>query len=111
MKDTIYREDAIDAIRASTKKYTGFMEMEQYTDDDAVEAIEALPFAPAYDYSDGYADGYKQGQKDAQTEIIHCGECKYYHDSDGCFFSTATTGADGFCHWAERKEGEANEAD
>jgi len=36
---------AIDAIRASTKKYTGFMEMEMYTDDDAVEAIEGLPSA------------------------------------------------------------------
>ena len=42
----------------------------------------------------------------AQPDIIHCGDCKYYDDSDGCFFSTATTGADGFCHWAERKEGE-----
>lgn len=48
----------------------------------------------------------RQTLKDAQPEIIHCGECKYYDDSDGCFFSTATTGADGFCHWAERKEGE-----
>lgn len=47
----------------------------------------------------------------AQAEIIHCGECKYYHDSDGCFFSTATTGANGFCHWAERKEGEADALD
>ena len=43
MSDTISRQAAIDAIRASTSKYTGFMEMEMYTDDDAVEAIEALP--------------------------------------------------------------------
>ena len=43
--DTISRQAAIDAIRASTSKYTGFMEMEMYTDDDAVEAIEALPSA------------------------------------------------------------------
>ena len=41
--DLISRKAAIDAIRASTSKYTGFMEMEMYTDDDAVEAIEALP--------------------------------------------------------------------
>ena len=53
----------------------------------------------------------RQTLKDAQPDIIHCGECKYYHDSDGCFFSTATTGADGFCHWAERKDGEADETD
>lgn len=43
--DCISRHAAIDAIRASTSKYTGFMEMEMYTDDDAVEAIEALPSA------------------------------------------------------------------
>ena len=43
--DLIDRQAAIDAIRASTSKYTGFMEMEMYTDDDAVEAIEALPSA------------------------------------------------------------------
>ena len=43
MDDLISRQAAIDAIRASTSKYTGFMEMEMYTDDDAVEAIEALP--------------------------------------------------------------------
>lgn len=45
MTDYIDRQAAIDAIRASTSKYTGFMEMEMYTDDDAVEAIEALPSA------------------------------------------------------------------
>ena len=44
-KDIIYRQAAIEAIRASTSKYTGFMEMEMYTDDDAVEAIEGLPSA------------------------------------------------------------------
>jgi len=43
MSDLISRQAAIDAIKASTKKYTGFMEM--YTDDDAVEAIEGLPSA------------------------------------------------------------------
>ena len=45
MSDLISRQAAIDAIRASTSKYTGFMEMEMYTDDDAVEAIESLPSA------------------------------------------------------------------
>ena len=45
MSDLISRQAAIDAIRASTSKYTGFMEMEMYTDDDAVEAIEGLPSA------------------------------------------------------------------
>lgn len=43
--DLISRKAAIDAIRASTSKYKGFMEMEMYTDDDAVKAIEGLPSA------------------------------------------------------------------
>ena len=55
--DCISRQAAIDAIRASTSKYTGFMEMELYTDEDAVEAIEGLP--------------------SAQPEIIRCKDCKY----------------------------------
>ena len=38
MDDLISRLEAIDAIKASASKYTGFMEMEMYTDDDAVEA-------------------------------------------------------------------------
>ena len=45
MRDTIDRQAAIDAIRESTLKYKGFMEMEMYTDDDAIEAIEGLPSA------------------------------------------------------------------
>lgn len=57
MSDLISRQAAIDAIRASTSKYTGFMEMEMYTDDDAVEAIEGLP--------------------SAQPEIIRCKDCKH----------------------------------
>lgn len=44
-EDTIYRQAAINAIRASTSKYTGFMEMEMYTDDDAVEAINGVSSA------------------------------------------------------------------
>ena len=39
----------------------------------------------------------------AQADVIRCKECKYYHDSDGCFFSTAETIEDGFCNWAERR--------
>ena len=51
--DLIDRQAAIDAIRASTSKYTGFMEMEMYTDDDAVEAIEDLPSAQPVITCDG----------------------------------------------------------
>ena len=52
-EDLISRKAAIDAIRASTSKYTGFMEMEMYTDDDAVEAIEDLPSAQPVITCDG----------------------------------------------------------
>ena len=45
MSDPIDRQVAIDAIRASALKYTGFMGMEMYTDDDAVEAINGVPSA------------------------------------------------------------------
>ena len=43
--DLINRQAAIEAIRKSTKKYRGFMEMEQYTDDDAIEAVMQVPSA------------------------------------------------------------------
>ena len=89
MSDLISRKAAIDAIRASTSKYTGFMEMEMYTDDDAVEAIEALP--------------------SAQPEIIRCQDCKCWRElPNGCqgfcdMHSTYPTLTD-FCSWAERRE-------
>jgi len=74
-EDTISRQAAIDAIRASTSKYTGFMEMEMYTDDDAVEAIEALP--------------------SAQPEIVRCKECKHRY-TDECPMR--------YIEWVERDE-------
>ena len=66
-EDLISRKAAIDAIRASTSKYTGFMEMEMYTDDDAVEAIEALP--PA---------------QPAPEEFEWCRDCKEYDQDAHC---------------------------
>ena len=99
--DLISRQAAIDAIRASTSKYTGFMEMEMYTDDDAVEAIEALP--------------------SAQPEITRCKDCGHFHYDtpyviqgvpvlghevcdfwgDGC-----KTSENGYCSFAERRTDE-----
>lgn len=92
MRDLIDRQAAIDAIRASTSKYTGFMEMEMYTDDDAVEAIEGLPAA--------------------QPEIIRCGQCKYAEVADKedtqdgytCQFHRGSIWFSGsYCSWAERR--------
>ena len=105
MQDLISRQAAIDAIRASTSKYTGFMEMEMYTDDDAVEAIEALP--------------------SAQPEITRCKDCGHFHYDtpyviqgvpvlghevcdfwgDGC-----KTSENGYCSFAERREDERPES-
>ena len=80
MSDTISRQAAIDAIRASTSKYTGFMEMEMYTDDDAVEAIEALP--------------------SAELEIIRCKNCRNNH---WCNIQEAAMAGDNFfCGAAQR---------
>lgn len=36
------------------------------------------------------------------AEIVRCKDCTFYR-SDGCFFSTAEVGEDGFCSWAERR--------
>ena len=41
-------------------------------------------------------------------QIVRCKDCKFYR-RDGCFFSTAETIEDGFCNWAERKDGSCHE--
>lgn len=87
MSDLISRQAAIDAIRASTSKYTGFMEMEMYTDDDAVEAIEGLP--------------------SAQAEIIRCKDClRYYKGRNGwtCGLTGCTHNGEWYCADGERKK-------
>lgn len=97
MSDPIDRQAAIDALRASAKKYTGFMEMEMYTDDDAVEAIEGLP--------------------SAQPEIIHCRDCKHWQSEEYIGNNNVhtlniaslpcknwLTGGDWYCGSAERKD-------
>ena len=40
---------------------------------------------------------------DRQT-IVRCGECKWYKDFDGCFFSTAECEPEHFCSWGKRKD-------
>ena len=70
MSDLISRKAAIDAIRASTSKYTGFMEMEMYTDDDAVEAIEDLPSAQPERKRGKWID-------DGDPFMWECGCCGY----------------------------------
>lgn len=85
MNDTISRAAALDAIRASTSKYMGFMEMEMYTEDDAVEAIKNLP--------------------SAQSEIILCKDCKEYYAHDHrCRWWNHGTNEAGWCSYAERRE-------
>ena len=94
--DLISRKAAIDAIRASTSKYTGFMEMEMYTDDDAVEAIEALP--------------------SAQPEIIRCRECRHWYTGDGynhengaqCALTHMWMSPDDYCSYGRRKVSETD---
>ena len=41
--DLISRQDAIEAIKKSTEKYNYFMGMENYTEEDAIEAVMSVP--------------------------------------------------------------------
>ena len=114
MNDLIDRRAAINVIKCDTT--VSNIHQRNVMIARLTDAIKRLPSAQPYTEADiqkmqdlyqaEIDKAFELGQEDARSEIIHCGECKYYHDSDGCFFSTATTGADGFCHWAERKEGE-----
>ena len=74
MSDLISRQAAIDAIRASTSKYTGFMEMEMYTDDDAVEAIEGLPSAQP----ERKRGKWIYGEDEYGIDGYHCDKCGFF---------------------------------
>lgn len=65
MKDTIYRQAAIDFIDAG---HLCNPNEPRWSDNEVVNFLKSRPSAQPkdYDYSDGYIDGYKQGQKDAQ---------------------------------------------
>ena len=88
MDDCIKRKDAIDAIRASTSKYTGFMEMEMYTDDDAVEAINGVP--SAHDV----------------VEVVRCKDCRYW-ENGRCYLlrdATIEVRDNDYCSYGERAD-------
>ena len=111
--DLISRPGAIDAIRKSTEKYAGFMEMEQYTDEDAVDAINSLPSADAVqipiklekrypqsrdeDITDAFMRGYLAGRSSADRPT---GEWQDEHGKPMCLGSFA-----GYCSncgkWSE----------
>ncbi len=69
--DAISRQMAIEAIRASASKYTGFMEMEMYTDDDAVEAIEGVPPVQSEQ-----KEGWWEEDKQEWPGRYRCSECR-----------------------------------
>lgn len=100
--ETIYRQDAIEAIKSLPRWVMDANGEFQPVDpptvsmldpEDAVSAIENLP--------------------SAQPEIIHCGDCKYKDDGideDGIPFlkclngrSYGGTRINDFCSWAERR--------
>ena len=95
MDDLISRQAAIDAIRASTSKYTGFMEMEMYTDDDAVEAIEGLPPAQPEITEEAVKEycrkrcltivtnDYFHKLASAQPVFRQCKDCKFSDEFEG----------------------------
>lgn len=77
--DCISRQAAIEAIRASTQKYTGFMEMEMYTDDDAVEAIINLPSAQPEHTNSCYTNSWCIDCKEYDTENKCCPKVQKKH--------------------------------
>jgi hypothetical protein len=68
---------AINALRASASKYTGFVEMEMYTDDDAVEAIEQVPSAQS-EIAEKLSmyKCYITDENGLQHEVIHTGDIR-----------------------------------
>lgn len=107
MRDTIYRESAIDAVSRGCLEFRGiFAECEKN--------LNELPPAQSDNgYSDGFADGYKRGLTDAQSEIVRCKDCKHYQFADNRAFGFPVkrcewTGFedvddDDFCSRAERR--------
>ena len=85
-RDLISRKAAIDAIRASVSKYTGFMEMEMYTDDDAVEAINGVPSAQPEQLTDAeqriFLAAMGREEKVCRQVDEECRDCREpYEDS------------------------------
>ena len=129
MDDLISRQAAIDALRASTQKYTGFMEMEMYTDDDAVEAIINLPSAQPEPIKINIEDFNKEDLErlkkewentpitvlPAQPEIVRCKDCKHWDktwtndwspDYHYCPMIDGVRKGDFYCADAERRTDE-----
>ena len=103
MRDTIYRQAAIDA--ADRADYTGLtVEDVKKVTDEVVKEIKKLPSARSDNgYSDGFTDGYKRGLTDVQpdNQINLCDSCDYsYPDcpsgSDDVIFGNGI-GNDNIC--------------
>lgn len=40
--------------------------------------------------------------------VVRCGECMWYYEREGCFFSTAEITPDAFCSYGERRDDETD---
>lgn len=83
MRDTIYRESAIDAVSRGCQEFRGIFE-------ECEKNLNELP--------------------SAQPEIVRCGECKHcehwYADRGRCFLwheDGISVFEEGFCNYAERR--------
>lgn len=70
--DLIKRQDAIDAIHKSTEKYNYFMGMENYTDEDAIEAINTVPASQVI--SDVEWIPVSERLPEKETEVLVCSD-------------------------------------
>lgn len=47
---------------------------------------------------------WKDIENAPSIDIVRCGECKWYDNREGCFFSTSEIDPEGFCSFGERRE-------
>ena len=93
-KDTIYRQQAIDAVQ-------GIGRLATLPDNDAVVRMSAVEYVLF-------------NLPSAQPEVIRCNDCKYWTQSIGkmkgyglgkCdFHDVHLVTCNGFCYWAERRD-------
>ena len=87
MKDTIYRQDAIDAIDSLPNCYNGFSDS----------------------YDKAYIIGVLEELSSAEPNIIRCKDCKWKQGSECVRFADVRPFPDDFCSRAERREDEGHD--
>lgn len=67
--------------------------------------MDNIPYGTLRNIADELKNIRKILEKQSNTEqssIVHCKDCRWHKDYDGCFFSTAECEPEHFCSWGER---------